>query len=563
MLFYSTDKVVFGLKRLTLHYLLKNLSIAMMKKYKYLLVATVFATATYAQAQKPLPELDPESCTSIMVGRQASKDGSVITSHTCDGNYRTWMDIVPATSYARDTTTEITDGRLHTEHPACTRRLVVKGSVPQPAKTFKFLNTAYPCLNEKQLGMGETTITGRKELVNPEGMFRIEELQRLALQRCTTAREAILLMGDLVKQYGYGDWGECLTIADPKEVWHFEVFGEGSDKIGGVWAAVRIPDGHVGVSANVPRIGALDLKDKDNFMASDNVYQVAKDLGLWDGKSPFRFWEAYGGGNYFGEKKNYSVRELFILQALAPSRGFTSDIEELPISVQPDAKVDVTDVMRLLTQTYEGTELDPTRNLKVAVKKRGTETCDTIVSPYANPWMTRDMSGMLNSLAPGSVSGHRLVAVPQCSYSTVIQLRDWLPDAVGGVAWVSFDNPGQSPRIPIFCGVNNLPSSFKLCGQPRYNEKSALWKFRRANKLATVKWGATRKTMESAFNHFVDKGQREIPFVEKTYADILVRDGEAAANDYLTSYTSDFAGAAMLRWEEMADGFWESFARGF
>ena len=55
----------------------------------------------------------------------------------------------------------------------------------------------------------------------------IEELQRIVLQRCTTARDAIRVMGELIEKYGYGDWGECLTIADPKEVWHFEVFGEG------------------------------------------------------------------------------------------------------------------------------------------------------------------------------------------------------------------------------------------------------------------------------------------------------------------------------------------------
>lgn len=79
----------------------------------------------------------------------------------------------------------------------------------------------------------------------------IEELQRIVLQRCTTARDAIRVMGELIEKYGYGDWGECLTIADPKEVWHFEVFGEGPDKIGGVWAAIRIPDDHVGVSANI------------------------------------------------------------------------------------------------------------------------------------------------------------------------------------------------------------------------------------------------------------------------------------------------------------------------
>ena len=48
---------------------------------------------------------------------------------------------------------------------------------------------------------------------------------------------------------------------------HFEVFGEGKDKIGGVWAAVRIPDDHVGVSANISRISTLNLKDPDHYMA--------------------------------------------------------------------------------------------------------------------------------------------------------------------------------------------------------------------------------------------------------------------------------------------------------
>ena len=93
----------------------------------------------------------------------------------------------------------------------------------------------------------------------------IEELARVALQRCTTARDAIQLMGKLVKEYGYGDSGECLTIADPKEVWHFEIFGEGPDQIGGVWAAVRIPDDEVGVSANISRISTLNLKDTRNL----------------------------------------------------------------------------------------------------------------------------------------------------------------------------------------------------------------------------------------------------------------------------------------------------------
>jgi len=53
------------------------------------------------------PVNTPESCTSIMVGKKASADGSVMTSHTCDGNYRTWMEIVPAARYEHDTTVAI------------------------------------------------------------------------------------------------------------------------------------------------------------------------------------------------------------------------------------------------------------------------------------------------------------------------------------------------------------------------------------------------------------------------------------------------------------------------
>lgn len=508
-------------------------------------------------------EKDPESCTSILVGKKATADGSVITSHTCDSWYRTWVEMVPARSYERDTVMNIYDGRMHTESVADRTKVTVKGQIPQAAHTYAFLDTSYPCVNEKQLGIGETTISGRRELQNPQGMFMIEELERVVLQRCTTAREAIRLMGRLIKEYGYADSGECLTVADPDEVWHFEVFGEGKERIGGVWAAVRIPDDHVGVSANISRIGTLDLKDKEHCMASDNVFEVAKRLGYWDGKEPFKFWKAYSGKNYAGEEKAYSVREFFILSKLAPSLGLSNEAEELPLSVKPDKQLAVTDVMALLRETYEGTELDITRNLKVAVTDRKTGVTDTIVSPKANPWMRPDEIKMLNGIREGAAPGVRNVAVPQCAYSTVIQLRGWLPDAVGGVVWFSMDNPGQSPRVPVFCGVTDLPALFKVCGNHRYREDAALWHYRQANKLAAVRWGATRKLMEKNIRYFEEKGQRELPFVEAQYKAIREAEGEEAARAYLTGYTADFIGATILRWDEMARQYWIESRFGF
>jgi dipeptidase len=534
----------------------------MIKRFSFIIATLCAAAVTSAQVYDP-DFSERESCTSIMVGKRASADGSVMTSHTCDGNYRAWMDIVPAMNFDHDTTVTVVKGRMHTDHSTGARGMKELKSIPSPGKTFAFLNTAYPCLNEKQLGIGETTISGRKELQNDNGLFMIEELERIVLQRCTTAREAIKLMGKLVKEYGYGDSGECLTIADPEEVWQFEIFGEGPDKIGGVWAAVRIPDDEVGVSANIPRISTLNLTDTANCLASDNVFSVAKKMKFWDGKEPFKFWKAYAGGNYFGEPKSFSIREFFILNKIAPSLGLKYDSEELPLSVKPEAKLSAADVMNLLTETYEGTEWDMTGKLKVTVKNSKTGEMDTITSPVANPWMGRDYINLFNALADSTVVNVRNVSVPQCAYSTVIQLRNWLPDGVGGIAWVAFDNPGQSPRIPVFAGTKNLPQRMKVDGQLRYDENSALWDFRRANKLATVKWGNTRNEMEKARLHYIDKGVSELPYVESRYKAILEKDGQEAADSFLTSYTADFAGATMSKWRELGDTFWSRFGRAF
>lgn len=100
-----------------------------------------------------------------------------------------------------------------------------------------------------------------------------------------------------------------------------------------------------------------------NFMASDNVFSVARKLKLWDGKEPFSFWRAYSGLNYMGEAKNYSTREFFIMNTLAPSLHLSADAGELPVSVKPDTLVSVEDVNRLLSSYYEGTEDDYTTHM--------------------------------------------------------------------------------------------------------------------------------------------------------------------------------------------------------
>ena len=539
----------------------------------------VLASPPAAIAQVPIAPLDfelflnyqePEGCTSIMVGSLASADGSVITAHSCDGNYRTWLRIEPARTNPPGSMKEIVWGTLHTETPWDSRGIRVKGEIPDVPRTYAYMNVAYPCMNEKQLAIGETTIGGRNLLINQDGLFLIEELQKVVLERCTTAREAIQLIGELVKEYGYGDNGECLTFADPKEVWHFEIFGAGPLEIGAVWAAARIPDDHVGVSANIPRISQLYLDKPDYYMASDNVHTLAEEMGWWDSSSskPFRFWEAYSG------RKPYSTRELFILNTMAPDLNLNSDMEELPFSVKSDRKIDVREVLAYYRQTYEGTEIDVTRNLLVPQSNRGRRGSDTraaqptmVKSAYANPWMSSEEMRLYNALEPDVTGSQRQIAIARCSYSQILQCRSWLPDGIGGVAWFSFDNPGQSPRIPIFAGVLELPESFEMCAQRRFTADSACWSFRRANKLAMIKWGTTRRYMEEAIAEFEDKAFAELPLIEQKALEIYQSedsDGEPIKyREFLTKYTNDFAHAAMVKWWELGDFYWTLFARGF
>ena len=394
----------------------------------------------------------------------------------------------------------------------------------------------------------------------------IEELERIALERCKTAREAIKLIGELVKQYGYGDYGECITIADGKEVWHFEIMGAGPLEKGAVWAAVRIPDDHVGISANIPRIAEIDLKNPDRYMASENVFQVAQDMGWWDPQSgkPFKFWEAYNG------RKPFSTREFFVLSTLAPSLKLTMDMEELPFSVKPEKKLSVRDVLAIYRDPYEGTDLDMTKNLMVARPqprpKPGQEPAaapaapQMTLSPIASAWMPSDVISLVNTLKPGTVERSRTIPISGCSYATVLQVRGWLPPSVGAICWFAFDNPAMSARIPIFAGTTELPPSFEICAQHRFRLDSAAWAFRRANRLATLKWGMTRKTIEETIAEFEDKAFADLPMLEKKVQEILASktpDKEPfTVERYLTKYTNDMARAAIQKYLELGDRFW-------
>lgn len=521
---------------------------------------TFLLTSTGFSADETENEPLFDSCTSIMVGKDASADGSVMTAHTCDANYRTWIDFIPAKTHKKGDKTDILKGSMHNFFSGDKRVIEKMGEIPQVANTYRYLYTAYPVMNEYQLGMGETTFGGRKELVSEKGIFYIEELQRIALERCKTAREAIKLIGDLIKKYGYCDAGECITIIDTKEVWHMEIMGPGKGELGGVWAAVRIPDDHVGVSANISRISEIDLNQPDYYMASDNVHSLAKKHKWWDPKTePFKFWKAYGA-SYSG--KPFTVREFWVFNTLAPSLKLDFESPELPFSVKPEKKVTVEDMVELYKAAYIGSEFDMTKNMVVKQKNRETGEEKEIISPAVNPWMSRNLQTLLNTLKPDSVKFHRPIAVQYCAYHTIVQARGWLPNEIGGRVWFGLDNPAMTVKAPLYIGMNDVLPSYKICGQEYFRRDSATWAFRRVAKLSMIRWDLCKEPVEAVMKEFEEKAAREIPFLEKHYLELAAKD-KNAANKMMTEYVQQFCDALVNRYWDLGDRLWNFYARGF
>ncbi len=505
-------------------------------------------------------DADPTlECTSITVGKKASADGSVMTSHTDDsGRTRTNILIVPAADHAKGATKTIFR-RVTPEKDEYGKMkkydFVRTGEIPQVAHTYKYFSTAYPCLNEHQLAIGESTFTGRKELQSDAGLIDCTALCELMMERCSTARQAIALAGDLLKRYGWNDFGEALTIADKNEVWHLEIVGPGKGKVGAVWVAQRVPDDHIAVNANASTIREIDLRNKDYFAASDNIFSVAQEMGFWNKKSgePFRFAYAYAPDTRMSLACRR--REWRVFDLMAPSLGLDPNQENYPFSVKPDAKVTKEKMMEVFKDYYQGTEYDMRKNLTVTDKDG-----KTVISPVANPFMKADEQKLMKINGGWHWRGERTIAVYFTIYATIIQCRSDMPDPIGGLLWFALDNVASSIYVPLYMGITSLPKEYETDGrQTGFSRNAAWWVFNRVGTIAAKRWGDMSPVVEKEFaplqKEFIDGAAETDRLALEAYR----------AKDYgkvteiLDSYSNSCANTALQRAWSLGDMLWTMF----
>lgn len=496
----------------------------------------------------------PEGCTTITVGKEATFDGSVMTSHTDDSHRtRAWMNIVPAERHGRRDEVTMFKREKDDSRPMPVYKHTAVGSIPQVRNTYGYINSAYPCMNTKQLAIGESTFGGRECLVSEKGIIDCQRLIKLMLERCTTAREAIKMADELTKKYGYSDYGECLTIADKKEVWHFEIVGPGSGKVGAIWVAQRVPDDHLSVNANAARILEIDLENSDYYMASENIFEMARDSAWWnEADEPFRFAHVYAPKSR--ESMASRRREWRILSMAAPSLNLDPEAIDYPFSVKPEQKVTLEKMVEMFKDYYEGTPYDMVRHMV-----KVTEEGDTIPHPNASPFMPYDKYDLHNIHGGWGKLGERTIARWYTMYGTITQSRDWLPDEIGGLVWMAQDNIATSVYIPIYCSVTDLPASYKAPGRNGFSRNSAWWAFNRMSTLASMRWNEAR--------HDVDKVL--LPLQKEIFAKQRETEREAMSMNkkqtiaFLTRYTNSWGEKVVNTAWKLGDDLWTKYDEKF
>ncbi|MCX6555532.1 MAG: C69 family dipeptidase, partial [Candidatus Aminicenantes bacterium] len=371
------------------------------------------------------------ACTNYLISKGASANGSTMISYAVDSHeLYGYLNYIPAGEHIEGTWIDVYDGDSNK----------YLGKIRQVRRTYSVVGL----MNEFQVAVGETTFGGREELVDPKAVVDYGTLMNLALQRGRTAREALQVMTSLVAEYGYASEGESFSISDPTEVWILEMISKGPDKKGAVWVAWRVPDGYVCAHANQPRIHKFPLQKTNNFsnmkqtvFHAPDVVSFAREKGYFKGAdNEFSFADAYAPLN-FGARRFCEGRVWEFFRRVTPDSkqmdaykdyalGIKPGAEPIPLFIKPDKKLSVRDVMELMRDHFEGTEMDMTKDIGAG--------------PFVLPYRWRPMEWKVDKDAKEEYIFERAVSTQQTAYSFVAQSRSWLPNPIGGIFWMGLDD---------------------------------------------------------------------------------------------------------------------------
>ena len=394
-------------------------------------------------------------CTTLLVGKNASYDGSTIIARNDDAG---------AGHFAAKKFTVVHPE----EQPRLYRSVLSHVEVPLPEEPLRY--TAMPnavpkdgvwaaCgVNAANVGMTATeTLTSNPRVLGADPLVRLqpateteaeipggigeEDLVCLVLPYIRSAREGVLRLGSLLKQYGTYEMNG-IAFQDVNEIWWLETIG------GHHWIARRVPDDSYVVMPNQFGIDYFDLADafgeKKEHLCSEDLLEFIADnyLNLSDtaggmGTAFLRAEHCFDARAAFGSHDDsdhvYNTpRAWYMLRCLnphtkrwdGPEAEYTPLSDDLPWSMTPERKITMEDVKYLLSSHFQGTPYDP----------------------YA-------------SYGDSSMKGaYRAIGVNRTDFFGAVQLRADRPEEYRAIEWIACASNVFNAMLPLYANVEQAPA---------------------------------------------------------------------------------------------------------
>ena len=387
------------------------------------------------------------ACTTILVGKNASYDGSTMIARNDDSGSGHFMPKKFVVVHPED-------------HPAVYHSVISHVKIPLPGNPLRM--TAMPNaiegkgiwaaagVNAANVGMTATeTITSNPRVLGADplvpGGIGEEDLVMLVLPYIHSAREGVQRLGQLLETYGTYEMNG-IAFQDVDEIWWLETIG------GHHWMARRVPDDVYVVMPNQLGIDAFDLEDafgeQNEFLCSADLRQFLAENHLdlsTDGVLNPR--DAFGSHDDADHVYN-TPRAWYMLRTLnpntfvwdGPDADYTPRSDDLPWCMNPEKKLTPEDVKYVLSSHYQGTPYDP----------------------YAS-YGDKSQRGM-----------YRSIGINRNDFMALIQMRPDVPAEQSAIEWVAYASNAFNTMVPFYANVETTPA-YLSCTTGEVSTDSFYW----------------------------------------------------------------------------------------
>lgn len=430
----------------------------------------------------------PSECTTIIVGKDLMADGSMVAARSED-----WDTMVAKNLEIFETTDNGPEEFVAKETPF--RCKLPKHRIGYSALSPYHLHGEWGSAGFNCAGVG---MSATESIFSSDKVLQYDPLVESGLgENCvfnivlpyvTTAREGVERLGALIEEHGIAE-GFGISFIDEKEMWYLETAS------GHRWLATRIPEDKYFVSGNQSRFRDYDPKDKDNYLASEDLIDFAREHHLFEGD--FDFHEAYARDVELDT--TYSYPRVWYLQKMyTPSREQDVTKNDFPVFAKSDKKLTLADIKRGFRSHYNDTEHDPYL--------------------HCNPqevW--------------------RPISIPRTTQTHILQRRPGLPKEIGQIDYMCEGMAALGIFVPLYAGVTSYPKPYRI-GNGESCNCAAYWRFRHVQTLGMVDFNRYAPVIQETYARLEEEIAQRQCEMEQEYLAIYEK-RPLAAQDLLQSFS--------------------------